>query len=336
VTSAILADTVAARPTSDSVAKTGGALREDGAASAKLEAERTFLFGLCYRMTGAASDAEDVVQETFVRALEKPPRDVESALRPWLVRVAMNLSRDLLRRRKRRSYHGIWLPTPLETPDVAEVDLVASTDDSPEARYGLLESASFAFLVALEELTPSQRAVLLLRDVFDQSSREAADALGVTEENVRITLHRARAKMAAYDGDRRETKNLTEELAAMLGRLMMCVIARDADGARALLAPGARYLTDGGGKFHAAPKPVVGPERITKLYLGLSKNVSTEAKVSVRTVNGRPALVGEDLGAKRPNAPRFVLMVDLDREGKIRSVFSVIAPDKLERVRFPT
>ena len=328
-------DTVAGRPSADSVATTSGALREDGAASAKLEAERTFLFGLCYRMTGTASDAEDVVQETFVRALEKPPRDVESALRPWLVRVAMNLSRDLLRRRKRRSYHGIWLPTPLETPDV-ELDLVPSTDDSPEARYGLLESASFAFLVALEELTPAQRAVLLLRDVFDHSSREAADALGVTEENVRITLHRARAKMAAYDGDRRQSANLTEELVGMLGRMMMCIMARDAVGARALLAPGARCLTDGGGKFHAAPKAVVGAERITKLYLGLSRNASPEAKVSVRTVNGRPALVGEDADAKRPNAPRFVLLVDLDREGKIRSLFSVIAPDKLDRVRFPT
>src|SRR5207249_6583174 len=121
------------------------------------EQHRRFLWGLCYRMTGSAADAEDVVQDTFVRAIEHPPRRTEEPLRPWLVKVALNLARDLLRRRRRREYVGPWLPSPLET-DWSSQGATADRERDPpshepatlEGRYDLLESVSFAFLVALE------------------------------------------------------------------------------------------------------------------------------------------------------------------------------------------
>src|SRR5690242_15981723 len=114
-------------------------------------------------MTGSAADADDLVQETFVRALDRGPADRERDLLPWLVQVAMNLSRDHLLWRKRQPYKGPWLPAPIETEGLmqGERDVV-----HPEARYGELESVSLAFLIALEALSATQRAVLILRDVL--------------------------------------------------------------------------------------------------------------------------------------------------------------------------
>src|SRR5262247_637372 len=108
---------------------------------------KRFLWGLCYRMTGSAADAEDIVQDTFVRVLEKPPADMEAPLRPWLVKVALNLRRDQLRRRRRREYFGPWLPSPVRTegdgPLLYEEPIAA--DGSPVAHYDLRESVTIAF-----------------------------------------------------------------------------------------------------------------------------------------------------------------------------------------------
>ncbi len=169
--------------------------------------DKRFLWGLCYRMTGSATDADDIVQDTFVRALEKPPINLEAPLRPWLVKVALNLSRDQLRRRRRREYFGPWLPSPVVTEGDSQLELDEPTapEMSPVARYDLHESVTLAFLLALEALTPAQRAVLLLRDVFDYSTSETAKTLQMTEINVKVTLHRARRIMSAYDKDRAVT-----------------------------------------------------------------------------------------------------------------------------------
>jgi RNA polymerase sigma-70 factor (ECF subfamily) len=141
-------------------------------------------------MTGNAADADDAVQETFVRVIEKPPPKLDQPLRPWLIRVAINLCRDILRRR-RRNYIGPWLPSPIPTAasdDPPSYEPRQPDDESPGARYELIESISFAFLLALEALTPMQRAVLLLRDVFDYSTAETAVAMDITEANVKTTL----------------------------------------------------------------------------------------------------------------------------------------------------
>jgi len=302
----------------------------------RLEDERRFLWGLCYRMTGSSADADDLVQETFVRALEHPPPDIERAWRPWLVRVAVNLSRDALRRRRRRPYPGFWLPTPVESEGAETSDAPARSDDGPEARYGLMESASFAFLVAIEALTPSQRAVLLLRDAFDFSSAETAEALDMTEANVRITLHRARKVMTDYDESRAPAgRDRSSRVDAMLRRMLGCIATRDFAGARTIFADAAVAVGDGGGVYHAARKRIAGSDKIINLYSNLAMRASPEARMEIRSLNGLPAIVGEDPKPRKPNAPRWAILIDLDGDGRVRRFFSVIAPDKLAALRWP-
>ncbi len=156
---------------------------------AAFEAQRPMLWGLAYRMTGSRADADDVVQDAWVRLRERPP-DASRDVAPWLTRVTMNVARDRLRSRK-RTYSGPWLPEP-----VALADATPASDD----RLLVRESASFAYLVALEALTPLQRAVLLLREVFELSAKETAVALDATEGGVRAALHRARRALASGAG----------------------------------------------------------------------------------------------------------------------------------------
>jgi RNA polymerase sigma factor (sigma-70 family) len=297
------------------------------------QAHERLLWHLCYRMTGVAADADDLVQETFLRAMERPPADSESALRPWLVRVAMNLARDQLRRRRRRGWTGPWLPSPIETAE--EEASPAYEPASTEGRYDLLESCTFAFLLALEALTPQQRAVLLLRDVFDYSVAETAAALDLTDANVKTTHHRARRAMAAYDASRRPpTRTLQETTRRAVARLMDALARGDARTIEAALAPDVRALSDGGGEFHAARKPVVGRERVAHVYRRLTELGALGARVTVRMLNGLPGLV-IDFGRARPGyPPRGVIRFDLDESGLVVRVHSVLATRKLTAVRF--
>ena len=216
---------------------------------------RRFLWSLSYRMTGNAADADDVVQDAFVRLIERPPARLDSSLRPWLVKVALNLSRDLLRKRKRREYVGPWLPSPVSTHDepVPPSHEPVVEGRTLEDRYDLLESVSFAFLIALERLTPTQRGVLLLRDVFDYSVAEAADALDLTEANVKTTHHRARKAMAAYEAGHPVPAAAAQAATQQaLMQFLTCLERHDVAGVEALLADDVRTTTDGGGEFQAA------------------------------------------------------------------------------------
>jgi len=299
-------------------------------------AERTFLWGLCYRMTGCAADAEDIVQETFTRALERPPARTSDPWRPWLVRVAMNLARDHLRRRRRQRYVGPWLPSPIETGDEAAVPAVEPAlagGDTTAGRYDVLESVSFAFLIALEALTPQQRAVLLLRDVFDYDVRETADALGISESSVKVTHHRARARMAAYD--QRcclPTRALQDRTRQALEQLMAALVGGDPRRAERLLAAGVRALSDGGGEFHAARVPVVGPERVARFYTNVATRGALGARSEIRMVNGLPALVTSLPGDRPGYAPLFVTRIDLDPDGRVERLYSVLATRKLTAI----
>ena len=226
-----------------------------------------FLWSLAYRMTGSAADAEDIVQDTFVRALEHPPARADEPLRPWLVKVALNRARDVLRARRRRRYVGPWLPSPVPTdderfamrtrdrPDPSVDATPASSEPSAEGgqslegRYDLVESVTLAFLLALEVLTPTQRAVLLLRDVFDYNVKETAAALELSEANVKTTHHRARAAMAAYNRTRRQPiGSLQQATRDALLRFLTCLEQHDVAGVEALLADDVKTTTDGGGR----------------------------------------------------------------------------------------
>jgi RNA polymerase sigma-70 factor (ECF subfamily) len=302
----------------------------------RLDGHRRFLWALAYRMTGSASDAEDIVQETFIRALEHPPRDTSAPWRPWLVRVAMNLSRDQLRKRRRRGYTGVWLPEPVDgDAPGAEISTAGGVEQlTPEGRLSLAESASFAFLLAIEALTPAQRAVLVLRDAFDFSVRETADALTMSESNVKTTLHRARRALENHERSRLPpSRALKEHMEEMLGRVVACMLVRDVDGLRDLLAVDARSLSDGGGVSFAARAPVVGNDKIARMYAKLATFTSDQARAEIRTINGLPAIVIDDPDPAGQNANRAVLRIELDHSGKIREIHSVLVPAKLARVR---
>jgi RNA polymerase sigma-70 factor (ECF subfamily) len=272
--------------------------------------QQRFIWGVCYRMTGVAADADELVQDTFVRALERPPARTGEPWRPWLVRVAMNLARDLLRRRRRRVYRGTWLPSPIETggedDPLPAYELPSGSGSPTEGRYELLESVSFAFLLALEALTPSQRAVLLLRDVFDYSVRETADALGMSEPNVKTTHHRARRAMAAYDHRRCiPTRARQARTRDALERFLIALSGRDSAAMEALLSHDVRSLSDGG-EFAAAHRPVIGRDRVMRLFFGLNRHIGPGAAARVHVLNGLPALL-IDFGVRHPRAPRGII-----------------------------
>ena len=282
-----------------------------------------FLWGLCYRMTGNAADADDIVQETFVRVKTSPPARTDEPWRPWLVRVAMNLAHDHLRKRRRTSYTGPWLPSPVETGDAHE-------GADQERRYGMLESITFAFLLAMEALRPRQRAVLLLRDVFEFSVAETAHGLGISEENVKTTHHRARAALEAYDRERCvPTHEAQERARAALERLMGAVGSADVRRIAEMLDEAARLLSDGGGRYRAALNPIVGADRIARFLLGIQRFVQGMPVVAWRMLNGLPALVVDLPEAVEPNARRVVIRCDVAGGGRIVALHLVLAPEKL-------
>jgi RNA polymerase sigma-70 factor (ECF subfamily) len=302
------------------------------------KAHERFLWGLLYRLTGNAADADDLVQETFIRAMKSPPARLNEPWRPWLVRVAINLGRDLLRQRRRRGYEGPWLPSPIETPDESSppsYEPIADEEGNPAARYDLVESVSFAFLLALEALTPAQRAVLLLRDVFDYSVKETADALGMSEANVKTTHHRARAAMRDYDrAPSRPTKEKQKKSRAALEQFLTCLAKHDVAGAEALLAADVRQLSDGGGEFFAARVPIVGRQKVLTFYQKIIERAPDyDVSYEWRTMNGSPALIAKLARREAGYAPRTVTSCELDEDGRIKQLHVILASRKLTAVR---
>jgi RNA polymerase sigma-70 factor (ECF subfamily) len=295
---------------------------------------------MLYRLTGSAADADELVQDTFVRALERPPCNLEETLKPWLVRVAMNLGLDALRRRRRRQYKGPWLPSPVESTDddaIPSFEPTLADGRTTEGRYDLLESVSMAFLVALEALTPRQRAVLLLRDVFDYTVEEAAFALEMSVTNVKTTHHRARRAMASYDLVRTPITRAKQDATRDAVRRFLAGLATgDLAAIESVLAVDVREVSDSGGEYLAALRPIHGARNVARFFLGISDEPTLAYRTEVRLLNGLPALVVSVASAGPRRAPRFVLTVDVDANGKIRELHTVVAPRKLVGIRFPS
>jgi len=202
-----------------------------------------------------------------------------------------------------------------------------------EGRYDLLESVSFAFLVALEALTPTARAVLLLRDVFDYSIKETAAALDLSEPNVKTTHHRARRAMAAYDAARRPPSAAGHGSAQKaLTQFLRALQQHDVGAIETLLAEEVRTTTDGGGQFRSALRTIVGRENVMRFYLAVAVNAA-EAAVRPAALNGAPSVV-VDIPSPPPGiAPRFTLTIELNREGQIAHLYVVSATSKLAAIR---
>lgn len=297
-------------------------------------AHREYLWGLCYRMTGSAEEADDLVQETFARALAQPPADTSLPWRPWLAKVASHLSIDALRKRRRRSYVGPWLPGMVETPPGAPLEPVAPASDV-ELRYAARESLSYVFMLALENLTPSQRATLLLRDAFGYSGPETADILGISPENVRITLHRARRRMTgAAPEDVRTSARHDDIRTQMMLRLMAAAATGDTQALLACLADDARLKSDGGGEYAAALKVISGRDAVTRFFLGLSRKSKVLAS-DLRQLNAGPVMLATTRSSIARSAPHSAIRVDLDVEGRIRELHVLVAPAKLHGIVFP-
>jgi RNA polymerase sigma-70 factor (ECF subfamily) len=287
-------------------------------------------------MTGNAADAEDLVQETFVKAMEKPPRDTSEPWRPWLLRVAINLSRNQLRRRRQQGYQGQWLPSPIPT-EQAEFHIAdepaSSPEDSPAARYDLMESISTAFLLALEALTPSQRAVFLLRDAFDYSTDETAAALDMSGSGVKVTLHRARRAMRDYDKARLgRHPALAQKNRQALGRFLEYLETSNLEGLERLLAEDVLVVTDGGGQVNALRLPMQGRQEVVRLVTRWYQAQRGHASARPCQLNGQPAVLVKRSGVKPGQASCFTLQCEVDQAGRICQLNYVLAPRKLTAV----
>lgn len=284
-----------------------------------LESERRRLFGLCYRMLGCPADAEDVVQETFVRAHTHRPSE-EMPLRPWLVRVATNLCIDTLRARKRHgSYFGPWLPGAVET---------AALEDfaGPDARIESLQSAHVALLVALETLDPRSRAVLVLRDAMGASAAEVGELLGITEGNVRVILLRARR---ALEGTSAATELDSAEAADRLRRLLFAIAAGDLPTVASLMTEDAVLTTDANREATAAVRAIRGRDAILAFQATVH---SLHLPTAVREVhaNGDPAVAIEYAPCGRLPTRALVRAV-FAADGKISELHVLIASRKVRR-----
>ncbi len=273
---------------------------------------RPLLFSIAYRMIGEVGEAEDVVQEAFLR-LHRETAEVRDE-RAYLTTVTTRLAIDHLRsaRVRRESYVGPWLPEPL-------------VDDDPAAHAELADSLSLAFLVLLERLSPVERAVFLLHEVFGHAHDEIASIVGKSPENCRQLLRRARQHLEAerprFDVDRSEHRELTR-------RFAMACAAGDAGALLEMLAPDVVATSDGGGKFSAARRPIHGAARVAKMMVGITRVRRAElAGVDEVDVNGVPGLVLR----RHDGSPQSVVVIDV-AEGRIQAIHTVVNPDKLRRV----
>ncbi|WP_079062783.1 RNA polymerase sigma-70 factor [Peterkaempfera griseoplana] len=279
-------------------------------------AHRNLLFTVAYEMLSSATDAEDVLQETWLKWVGVDPGTVRDA-RAYLVRITTRKALDRLRAlgRRKESYVGPWLPEPLLTaPDVAE-------------DVELAESVSMAMLLVLETLTPTERAVFVLREVFDLGYDEIAEAVDKSPAAVRQIAHRARAHVAA----RRPRGTVSpSETRAVLQAFQQAVETGDLQRLLDILAPDIVALSDGGGVKHALLRPVAGAARVARLLATGWYNRDGERSVEPVQINGSPALLvrldGEIDG---------VLAVRIDN-GHITGLYSVRNPEKLSRVERET
>jgi RNA polymerase sigma-70 factor (ECF subfamily) len=274
------------------------------------EATRGRLFGLAYRMLGSRADAEDIVQEAYVRWHEADKNRIESS-EAWLVTTTTRLAIDRLRRLKteREAYFGPWLPQPIVS------------DAPPDRHLDLADDLSIAFLTLLERLAPEERAAFLLHDVFDVGYPQIASMIEKTESTVRQVVHRARERVR---GERKRFDVSESTKTALLQRFLAATEARDEQAVLALFAPDATWTADGGGKTGAAPRPIIGAERIARLVIGLRQKFWTNGRrLEIATINGEAGLSLRD-------GERLIATMSIATDGeRIDAVYAVVNPDKL-------
>jgi RNA polymerase sigma-70 factor (TIGR02957 family) len=281
------------------------------------EGYRDLLFAVAYRMLAVVADAEDAVQDTWIR-WSAAPRDGVAEPKAYLVRVVTNVALDRLRsvRARREAYLGPWLPEPLLTgPDIAE-------------RTELAESVSVAMLVVLESLSPEERAVFVLREVFGFRHAEIAESLGRSEAAVRQLAHRARdhvqARRPRFDVASSQQREVTD-------RFLAAAMGGDLDGLMAVLAPDVVMVSDGGGKAQAARHPILGAIKVARFMLGISGRPYqgldvTDIAVESAAINASAGLLFSAHG-------RVIAAATVAADGdRITAIHLVANPDKLQAI----
>ena len=282
------------------------------------ETYRPYLFAIAYRMLGSAMDAEDMVQETYLRYQGASKDDILS-LKAYLATIVTRLCLDQLQlaRRKREVYVGPWLPEPIitaETPEAA----------NPEQRVEMQESISLAFLVLLEQLQPFERAVFLLREVFEYGFAEIAAMLEKSEAACRRSFSRAkqhlvdrRPRFPAAPGDQRQ----------LLTSFMQAVQGGDMTALTNLLSDNVTLWADGGGRAKATVLHAIhGRDAVVRASLSTRRFWPPNSSMELQEVNGQPALVGRDNGRAW-----LVLAVDME-QGRIQTIRIIANPDKLTQL----
>lgn len=278
------------------------------------EQQRTRLFGIAYRMLGSRGDAEDMVQETWLRWHTRQPEELKSA-QAWLTTAITRLSIDRLRKvhSERANYVGPWLPEPLSEADTR----------TPQAALEFDSDVSIAFLTVLEALTAEERAAFILHDIVDDDYSDIAEALGKSEAACRQMVHRARQHLT-----QRRRRFVVDEATrvAMLQRFIETVNRGDRRALVALLAEDATMVSDGGGKAVALSHPLHGAERISWLWYAVARRSMqglTQAHARIVRINGEPGIAWYF-----QDKLHSVACVETDGR-RIQSYYSIANPDKL-------
>lgn len=280
----------------------------------ELQALRPRLFRLAYRMLGTRQEAEDAVQEAFLRWYARPPNGVRSA-QAWLVTVLSRLCVDRLRalQVERAAYIGPWLPEPLN----------AAASPSDQATE-LASELSMALLLVLQRLSAEERVGFLMHDVFDCGYADIAAALGKTEAACRQLLHRARQRVSR-DKPRFDVPEAAHR--QLVQQYVQAVQARSAERIAELLKPDAVYLSDGGGRVSASRRPIIGAARIARLETGVLGKLPSDFSIDVGLINNRT-------GALSRIGGRIFAVSSFETDGKhILSVMRVLNPEKLNHWR---
>jgi RNA polymerase sigma-70 factor (ECF subfamily) len=280
----------------------------------QFEQHRPVLLGLAYRLLGSMWDAEDVVQDAFVRWSRADRSDVREP-RAYLIRVVSRLALDLLTsaRASRETYPGPWLPEPVDTAALGPLDTVELTD-----------TVSFATMHLLERLTPPERAVFVLRAAFEIPYDEIADTLGLTANHCRQLMLRARQRLGRAESIGVREAPSRDEHARLLTRFLDAARTGDLAGLEALLVEDVVAYSDGGGRVRAALRPIVGRDNVLRFVAGLTQRFGL-GPASLVDVNGAPAM--------RVNVGRQMQLLAIQTDGgRISAIYGVLNPDKLRHL----
>lgn len=291
---------------------------------------RRLLFTVAYQMLGSVTDAEDTVQDAWLRWSAADRQDVTDA-RAYLVQIATRLALDRLNsaHTRRETYVGPWLPEPLLTGAGREPVATGPAAPDPSAAVELGEQVSLALLIVLETLSPAERAVFVLREVFGMPAAEVGEAVGRSEASVRQLAHRARehveARRPRFDADRRAQQELTERfLAACAGGDVAALVAA--------LSPQAVLTSDGGGRTKAALRPIHGADKVARFLAAITAQglALPDLDVAVTDVNGVPGVVAWVGGVP------YMALVLLVADGLVDQVLIMVNPDKLAGLVVPS